>query len=347
MRVLVVKTSSMGDVIHTLPALTDARRHFPDIVFDWVVEEAFAEIPAWHPAVDRVIPIALRRWRKTPMKIFGSHEWREFRIELARKHYDYIIDAQGLIKSAWITRFAKGASYGLDRHSIREPMASLSYQYRIPVARDMHAVERVRELFAKVLGYEKPVELGDYGLSRERFASAGQVVDPYVVFLHGTTRADKHWPTPYWRLLAKKTTAQGVKVRLPWGNEIEYERAKKIALDIAGVEVLPQLNLTAIAGVLAQAAAVVAVDTGLGHLSAALGVPAISLYGSTSPKLVGAYGLNQVHFSVADVSAEVEIGEGNTAIEPAIFAPLTADLVWERLQLLLDSDKTGSAEGQQ
>ena len=103
MRVLLVKTSSLGDVIHTLPALTDAQRAIPGIQFDWVVEEGFAEIPAWHPAVAQVIPVAIRRWRKHPLQTLRSGEWRRFKARLRETHYDLVIDAQGLLKSAWLT----------------------------------------------------------------------------------------------------------------------------------------------------------------------------------------------------------------------------------------------------
>ena len=111
MRVLVVKMSSLGDVIHTLPALTDAAAAIPGITFDWVVEEGFAEIPAWHPAVDTVIPIALRRWRKHPWRDFRGPQWRACRQALRRQHYDAVIDAQGLLKSVFVARLVKAHVY--------------------------------------------------------------------------------------------------------------------------------------------------------------------------------------------------------------------------------------------
>ncbi len=338
MRVLIIKTSSMGDVIHTLPALTDARQIYPDIIFDWVVEEAFAEIPAWHPAVDRVIPVAIRRWRKTPMKTLKSAEWKKFGAEMARYSYDAIIDAQGLLKSAWLTRLAKGKSYGLDRRSIKEPLASLFYQHRIAVSKEMHAVERIRVLFSEALNYQKPKSVGDYGIASSQFEGAFAAVSaeskPYLVFLHGTTRHDKHWPEPYWKELAQLAIKQGFQVKLPWGNEIEQERAGRIA-ELEGVEVLPKLNLRELACVIAGAQSVVAVDTGLGHLSAALAVPAVSLYGPTSPNLIGAYGENQCYLSVEGLSSE-----GLVPVDPAIFTPLRPKLVWDQLADLLSKKKS-------
>jgi len=331
-RVLIVKTSSMGDVIHTLPAVTDAKRARPDIVFDWVVEESFAEVPAWHPAVDSVIPVAIRRWRKNLVQSWRSPEWRQFKAALRKQHYDLVIDAQGLIKSAWITRLVKAPSAGLDKASAREPVAAWAYQHRYAVPKGMHAVERTRSLFAQALGYSLPTGAdgqplkGDYGIDPHRFYGSSQE-SPNVVFLHATTRDDKHYPELYWKALAETLTKAGYRVRLPWGAEHERERAKRIARGINGVEVLPRLNLQGVAGVLAQASAVVAVDTGLGHLSAALNVPTVSLYGPTSPALVGAYGENQIHLCASEFCTTADVD----AIKPAIFAPLTPEQVYRVL----------------
>ena len=336
MRVLIIKTSSMGDIIHTLPALTDAKQARGSITFDWVVEENFAEIPRWHPAVDDVIGVAIRRWRKNPIKNWNSNEWKQCRTHLRKRHYDLIIDAQGLVKTSWISRIAKGPTAGYDKKSVRESIASWFYRYKFAVPKDMHAVERIRHLFAQALDYTKPDTKADYGIDRRRFCSATPE-SPNIVFLHSTTRDDKHYPEIYWRQLAQKLTADGYRVRLPWGADHERDRAYRIAEGIAGVEVLPRLSLHAVAGVLAQACAVVAVDTGLGHLTAALNIPAVSLYGPTSPALVGAYGENQVHLCAAD------FGEPIAGVEPAVFSALTVDHVYQQLQLLLGQTSTSAS----
>tara|TARA_R110001592_G_scaffold66495_2_gene204194 strand:+ start:6353 stop:7414 length:1062 start_codon:yes stop_codon:yes gene_type:complete len=295
-RVLVIKTSSMGDVIHTLPALTDARRAIPDIEFDWVVEEGFAEIPAWHPAVAQVIPVAIRRWRKNPWKTLRSGEWKNLRQRLKSTPYDLVIDAQGLLKSALLTRYVQGPVVGLDRISAREPLASRFYDRGIDVPWGQHAVERVRQLFATALGYRVPAGIGDYGLDRTYFAGAPGAA-PYVLFLHGTTWASKHWPELYWRQLAELAIERNLEVRLPWGNPAEKARAERIAADLDGVQVLPPMQLAGVARIIAGANACVAVDTGLGHLAAALDVPGISLFGPTNAGFTGAYGHSQVHMS--------------------------------------------------
>ncbi|UYZ84652.1 lipopolysaccharide heptosyltransferase RfaC [Entomomonas sp. E2T0] len=295
MRVLLIKTSSLGDVIHTLPALTDAKRAIPDIQFDWVVEENFAEIPCWHPAVNEVIPVAIRRWRKNLWQTWKSGEWKAFKQRIRAYKYDLVIDAQGLLKSAWLTRYVKAPVAGLDKQSAREPMASRFYHNAYSVAWGQHAVERVRQLFAQALNYPLPATLGDYGLDRQRVIGDLQDNDPYLVFLHGTTWDTKHWPEYYWRQLAEILNKQNIDIKLPWGNEKEKLRAEQIAKDLVNVEVLPKLNLKGIASVLAAAKACVAVDTGLGHLAAALDTPTISLFGPTNPELTGSYGKDQIH----------------------------------------------------
>ncbi|WP_315249802.1 lipopolysaccharide heptosyltransferase I [Pseudomonas fragi] len=296
MRVLLVKTSSLGDVIHALPALTDAARAIPGITFDWVVEEGFAEIPTWHPAVGKVIPVAIRRWRKNIWQTLKSGEWSRFKQSLRSEKYDLVIDAQGLVKSAWLTRYVKAPVAGLDKDSAREPLASRFYQRRLAVARGQHAVERLRQLFAVALGYDLPKGLGDYGLDVERLVELPRT-KPFVLFLHGTTWDTKHWPEVYWRDLAQRMGHLGVEVRLPWGNPAEKARAERIANGLNNAVVLPKLNLAGVAKVLASASACVAVDTGLGHLAAALDVPTISLFGPTNPGLTGAYGKGQIHLA--------------------------------------------------
>ena len=301
MKVCVIKTSSMGDVIHTLPALTDAQKAIPSLSIDWVVEENFAEIPRWHSAVNRVIPIAFRRWRKSPFSIQTRNEWKNYRTLLQAENYDAVIDAQGLIKSAlFATRFAQGMKHGYDRQSIREPLASFFYDKKYAISYQQHAVERIRQLFAQSLGYELPQVQGDYGIARHFLHQTSE--KNYVVFIHSTTRADKHWEELEWQKLIEKITAlSDDEIRLPWGNEQEKERAERLAQVHSKVIVLPKLTLTELAKQLANAKAVVSVDTGLAHLTAALDKPNITLYGATDPKLIGCYGKNQHYLSASSM----------------------------------------------
>lgn len=294
MRVLIVKTSSMGDVLHTLPALTDAMQAIAGIRFDWVVEEGFAQIPAWHEAVDRVIPVALRRWRKAWFSAPVKAERRAFRETLRAVHYDAVIDAQGLVKSAaLVTRLAHGLKHGMDWQTAREPLASLFYNRRHHIAKQQHAVERTRELFAKSLGYRKPQTQGDYAIA-QHFVEESVTGEPYAVFLHATTRDDKHWPEARWRDLLALMATSGLKIKLPWGAPHEEARARRLAKGFDYVEVLPRLSLEKIAHELAGAKMVVSVDTGLSHMAAALDRPNFTLYGPTDPGLIGGYGKNQL-----------------------------------------------------
>lgn len=294
MRVLIVKTSSMGDVLHTLPALTDAQQAIPDINFDWVVEEGFAQIPSWHSAVDRVIPVAIRRWRKAWFSAPIKAERKAFRDAVRLQQYDAIIDAQGLVKSAaLVTRLAHGIKHGMDWSTAREPLASLFYNRKHHIARQQHAVERTRELFAKSLGYTKPQSQGDYAIAQHFLTEVNTDTEQYAVFLHATTRDDKHWPEANWRELIGLLNNAGIRIKLPWGAAHEEARARRLAEGFTYVDVLPRMSLEEVARVLAGAKFVVSVDTGLSHLTAALDRPNITLYGPTDPGLIGGYGKNQ------------------------------------------------------
>ncbi|WP_248891256.1 lipopolysaccharide heptosyltransferase RfaC [Citrobacter freundii] len=295
MRVLIVKTSSMGDVLHTLPALTDAQQAIPGIQFDWVVEEGFAQIPSWHAAVDRVIPVAIRRWRKAWFSAPIKAERKAFRDAVRLQQYDAIIDAQGLVKSAaLVTRLACGVKHGMDWSTAREPLASLFYNRKHHIAKQQHAVERTRELFAKSLGYAKPQSQGDYAIAQHFVNECNADTGHYAVFLHATTRDDKHWPEANWRELIELLNNTGIRIKLPWGAPHEEERAKRLAEGFPYVDVLPRMSLEEVARILAGAKFVVSVDTGLSHLTAALDRPNITLYGPTDPGLIGGYGKNQI-----------------------------------------------------
>jgi heptosyltransferase-1 len=294
-RVLIIKTSSLGDVIHTLPALTDASKLFPDIRFDWVIEESFAEIASWHPAVKNVIPVKLRQWRNKPLKTLFSDEWKSFRNQIKTTRYDAVIDAQGLLKSAFLVPMTEGPSYGLDKHSARESQAAWFYDHKLSVPKNQHAVERIRQLLAKSLGYDLPDTPGHYGICGKFQKNSSE---PYVVVLHGTTWQSKHYPVLYWQQLINKLAAEGLKVKLLWGNQVERERAENLASSSKHTEVLPKMALSGVAQLLASAIGAISVDTGLGHLAAAVHCPTLSLYTSTKPGLSGTYGDNQVHLRV-------------------------------------------------
>lgn len=296
MKALIVKLSSMGDIISTLPAVTDAKNAIPDISFDWVVEENFVEIPGWHRAINSVIPIALRRLRKRLFSPATIQEMQAFWRRLKVEKYDYILDVQGLLKSAIVAKIARGVSYGFDVTCARERFAAYFYHHKFNIPRSIHAVERSRQLFAAALGYKIAVNQLDYGLTKEKFyRKEGGSSEKYLVFVHGTSRSNKCWQEQKWIELVRLAKNAGFKVKLPWGNSLEFGRANNIAMASDNVEVLPRSTLTEIGAVLLGAKGVIALDTGLSHLSAALSIPAVTLYGPTNPRLAGTYGKNQSH----------------------------------------------------
>ena len=286
MRVLIVKLSSLGDVVHALPALTDARAALPNVRFDWVVESAFAAIPRWHPAVGRVFPVALRRWRTAAHRHLG--DWRAFQRDLRAQRYDLVIDAQGLIKSALVALLAQGPRAGFEQGSIREPLASICYHARYRVSRDLHAVGRVRALFAQALGYCLPGTAADAGIVRP--AAPGRAEAPYVVLLPGTTWPDKRWPLARWRQLAQTASDAGLQVAVACAGAVEREHAETIVAGLRRTTLLCDLTLPDVAAWLAHASGVVGVDTGLAHLAAAFGTPTLTLHGPTDAARTGVQG---------------------------------------------------------
>lgn len=285
--VLFVKTSSLGDVIHHMPALTEARVRRPALRFAWVVEETFAPLVRLHPAVDDVIPVASRRWRRS---FPGPSTWREmgeFRRALRARHYDAIIDTQGLIRSALIARAAHGRNHGYDAGSIRERAASLLYDVRHSVARGQHAIARNRTLTGLALGYS-PEGPPDYGLDRAKLSppSPGR----YAVLLHATAQQQKEWPAENWIALGQSMRARNVRLVLPWGNARERERSVAIASALPNTDVPDLQPLDAVARLVAGASLVVGVDTGLLHLAGAFGVPLVAIFVGSEPGLTGPMG---------------------------------------------------------
>ena len=286
LKVLLIKTSSLGDVVHNFPVASDIRRRFPDARIDWVVEEAYAPLVALHPSVAGIIPVAIRRWRARPL---GTSTWSEIgalRRLFGTEQYDAVIDTQGLIKSALLARAARGRRHGFDAGSAREGLAARLYDVTHHVARNLHAVTRNRLLVASALGYraDAPAEFGI------RDAAGTQCRGRYAVFLHATSRADKLWPIDRWIGLGRALEARGMQCVLPWGSSEERRRSEAIAEALSTAQVPALAPIAELAAVLAGAAAVVGVDTGLTHLAVALGVPVIALFCGSDPGLTGVCG---------------------------------------------------------
>ncbi|MBX9676819.1 MAG: lipopolysaccharide heptosyltransferase I [Methylotenera sp.] len=300
-RILLVKTSSLGDVIHNCPVVADIRQHFPDALIDWVVEESFADIPRLHSGVNQVYTVAFRRWRK---QILNPQIWSEikhFKQIIAQQQYDAVIDSQGLLKSALITWLANGTKYGYDKQSIREAIASRFYDNTYAISYQQHAVTRNRTLVALSLGYAPPSNAPDYGLQAKSDLSF-LLKKPFIIALHGTSRDSKLWPIEHWIELGKTLKNQQLNLLLPWSNSAELSRAEQIANTLENVVVLPKLSITELASVISQAKAAIGVDTGLSHLAAALNIPTIALYTDTNPALTGVMGSQAFTVNLGDIN---------------------------------------------
>lgn len=287
-KILLVKTSSLGDVVHNLPVVTDIHTYVSTATVNWVVEENFADIPALHPGVNQVIPVALRRWRKAPLNAAARKEIAVFRKRLAATHYDFVLDTQGLVKSALITCLASGKRCGYAWGSAREPLASLFYNLSFSVPKNLHAVERNRLLAGQALGYQ-PANGPDYGLRSPSVPLPWLPPTPYAVLLHATSRADKQWHDANWLELGQYFNSIGMACILPWGSDAEHEHSQRLGQGIASSVIPPRLSIKEISALISGARIVVGVDTGIAHLAAALNVPVVAIFCASDPALTGVY----------------------------------------------------------
>ena len=287
--ILLVKTSSLGDVIHNLPVVSDIRAKLPFAQVDWVVEDSFAAIPRLHAGVRNVIPVAVRRWRRSPLSRATWEEVSAVKHALRDSPYDCIIDTQGLIKSGFIARLAHGRHCGYAAAAAREPMASRFYDDTFAIPKSAHAVERNRWLAGAALDYHVNMPL-DYGVRADRLDAAWLPATPYSVLLTATSRREKQWPDTHWLALANDLNLRGLPCVLPAGSETERTRARMLEQNMRRAVAAPPLNLASLASLIAGATVVVGLDTGLTHFAAALGVAVVAVFAGSDPQLTGVYG---------------------------------------------------------
>ncbi|WP_158529659.1 lipopolysaccharide heptosyltransferase I [Parvibium lacunae] len=329
MRCLIVKLSSMGDVIHALPVVHDILHAYPQAQIDWVVEEAFAELVSAHAGVHQVLPIGLRRWQKNWLSRQHWWEFSQFKQQLQQDAYDFVFDLQGLAKSALIARWARkvrvaaqpatGKSYGFAAAAAKEPWSRYWIDSPLPINTRLPLIEQLRSVPAQALSYTvrgKP----EFGLQvPERYLQVRLPVplgpsQAYAILLHGTAAAYKLWPPQAWRSLAKALHQLGMATVLPWGNEAEHQRAKAIAANIPSAHVMPErYSILQWAAWMQGARVVIGLDTGLSHLAAALAVPTIFLFGATPHWRIAPYWGQSRHNELNRPGADAATPAGGAA----------------------------------
>ncbi|MBA2548701.1 MAG: lipopolysaccharide heptosyltransferase I [Burkholderiaceae bacterium] len=310
MRILIVKTSSMGDVVHALPLAADITRAQTDVTIDWLVEESFAAIPAMSRHVAHVHRVALRRWRKHP---FNTSVWREVRLAksaLRASRYDLVLDVQGLAKSAWLARWTEAPVAGFDSSTAREGIASHFYQHRFQVPRNLHAIERCRQLGALALGYTldgAPL----FGIEAARASDAASA----AVLLVNASRATKLWDEDRWLAVESWLADKNIPSLLFWGTAAEQRRTELLAARMQRATAAPRSTVDSIASTLSSAPVVIGLDTGLSHLAAALGCPTVGIYCDYDPAWVGLVGDASAGNRVASVGSATQAPEVREVID--------------------------------
>ncbi len=271
--------SSLGDIVHTFPAVTDFKRARPDWRLHWVVEEQYLELARLHPGVDRLIPVAIRRWRRTPWA--SLREAGAARRALRETRYEAIAESQGLIKSALVATQAHGERTGFAWGTAREALASLFYQQHVTCPASEHKIERYRKVLARAAGYV-PQGAPDYGLAVPP-VPAWVPAAPYCVLMHSTARAAKLWHEVAWIEVGCALAARGWVALLPYGGPDEEARARRLAAAIPQSALAPAMGYVEAAGLLGHARVVVGLDTGFTHLAAALGTPVVGIFCDSEP----------------------------------------------------------------
>ncbi|WP_158900159.1 lipopolysaccharide heptosyltransferase I [Burkholderia sp. L27(2015)] len=314
-RILVVMVTSMGDIVHAQPIVSDLHRAFPGIKIDWAADAAFVDILRWNPLIDRVICAPLRRFKKTRdpadlKAIVSTIIW------LRRVKYDAVLDLHGVYKSAIISSLARARlRYGYRTDELGEPGAAFAYNRRFAPREDISVVDRLRRTVSEALGYalnERP----EFNLHIPEPAfvplAAGQA--QLALLFHATSKSEKKWPAGHWREIAQSLSVWGMTPLLPWGNESEKGEARAIAQEVEGVVILPRLSIEEVAHYIKRSAVVIGTDTGFAHLASALGVPTVMVFTATARRQFGV-NVPGVSLSVGDSGQPPSIDEVLNAVQ--------------------------------
>jgi len=289
LKVLLVKMSSMGDLVHNLPLVSDIRQHFPDAQIDWVAEEAYCPIPALHPGIHQVIPVAWRRWRRNLMQASTWQEMQQFKAALQATRYDWILDTQGLYKSALLCKLAHGPIAGGDSNSIKEGGSARFYDKQLSISRARHVIDRCRAVGAGTLGYAADTPPA-FNILAAPLVADWLAPAHYCVLMHAASRPEKLWPESHWVNLGLFLLKQGLNIALPWGSPEEKTRSERLASQIPGAIIPPLMSLDIAARFLAGAQVVVGLDTGFTHFAAALARPTVGIFCDSDGQQAAVYG---------------------------------------------------------
>jgi len=287
----------MGDLMHALPAITEAKDKINNISFDWVVDKNFSSVPKWHPDIENTIETNHREWKLNLFSSKSRYEMRDVINKIDANEYDLIIDMQNNLKSAFLSFMCKSSVTGLDAKSVREYPAHLAYKTKIRVPKRMHAVERQKLLLATALGYETNIENRDYGISKANFKKPLKMYSSkYAICVQNASWTSKQWPIEYWQEFLRILEKKDLKFLFPSGSQAELDRATEICSVSQKAFALEILSLDEIAFLIDNSEFAICSDTGLAHLSAVVDTPSLTLYGPTDISLIGTYGNNQNHF---------------------------------------------------
>ncbi len=301
MNILIIKTSSLGDIVHALPVLQYLRRVAPQAQVDWLVDEAFANVLTLHPAVSQLLVVPLRRWKKAPLALSTWRGLRAFVRRLRGRHYDLVFDLQGNTKSALLCAATRGTrKVGFAARNLQEPLARWVTNEKVEFEpTDRHAVQRYLRVVAGAFD-ATPDALRDRAsiavAESDTRAAAALLADaprPRIALHCGTSWASKLWSEDGWVELGRGLLAHGLAgaLLLSWGDEAERERAERIASRIGeGARLLPRLDLKRLCAVFEACELMLGADTGPVHLAAAAGTSTVSIYRCTDGTRNGPFG---------------------------------------------------------